>query len=93
MKFSGTVGNGPVNKWLNFAGDTDHCVDTWIGFRFVTIGKYGKWLTDMNLLFILIRQMAALVRRALAEVCTVPVLLVVIYSNIGNDPRADAQGA
>jgi len=27
-------------------------------------------------LFILIRQMAALVRRALAEVCTVPVLLV-----------------
>jgi len=43
---------------------------------FVTIGRYGKWLRDVNLLLILIRQMAALVRRALAEVCTVPVLLV-----------------
>ena len=43
---------------------------------FVTIGSYGKWLTDINLLLILIRQMAALVRRALAEVCPVPVPLV-----------------
>jgi len=43
---------------------------------FVTIGRYGKWSTDINLLLILIRQMPALVRRALAEVCTVPVLLV-----------------
>ena len=63
--------------------------------RFVTIGRYGKWLTDINLLlhpFILIRQMAAeviiiaisrdiatLVRRALAEVCTVSMLLVCYY--------------
>jgi len=31
----------------------------------------------INLLLILIRQMAALVRRALAEVCTVAVLLVI----------------
>ena len=23
MKFSGKVGNGPVNKWLNFVGDPD----------------------------------------------------------------------
>jgi len=23
MKFSGMVGNGPVNKWLNFGGDPD----------------------------------------------------------------------
>jgi len=45
--------------------------------RFVTIGRYGKWLTGINLLLMLIRQMAALVRRALAEVCTVPVLLVI----------------
>jgi len=29
---------------------------------FVAIGRYGKWLTDINLLLILIRQMAALVR-------------------------------
>ena len=45
-------------------------------FGFVTTGRYRKWLTDINLLLILIRQMAALVRRALVEVCTVPVLLV-----------------
>ena len=44
---------------------------------FVTIGRYGTWLTDINLLLIviLIRQMAAQVRRALAEECTVPLLL------------------
>jgi len=47
--------------------------------RFVTIGRYGKWLMDINLLLILIRQMAALVRHALMEVCTDPVVLVVIY--------------
>jgi len=41
---------------------------------FITIGRYRKWLTDINLMFILIRQMAALVRRAV--VCTVQVLLV-----------------
>ena len=35
---------------------------------FVTFMRYGKWLTDINLLLILIRQMAAQVRRALAEV-------------------------
>jgi len=23
MKFLGKVGNGPVNKWLNFGGDSD----------------------------------------------------------------------
>ena len=23
MKFSGKVGNGPLNKWLNFGGDPD----------------------------------------------------------------------
>ena len=34
---------------------------------------------DINLLLILIRQMAALVRHALMEVCTDPVVLVVIY--------------
>jgi len=45
---------------------------------FVTIGRYGKWSTDM---LILIHQMAALVRRTLAEVCTVPVLLVYIYES------------
>jgi len=40
------------------------------------IGRYGKCLTDIHSSFILIHQMAALVRRGLAKVCTVPVLLV-----------------
>jgi len=33
MKFSGKVGNGPMNKGLNFGGDPDHCLDTKIVFR------------------------------------------------------------
>jgi len=33
MKFSGKVGNGPLNKWLNFGGDPDHRLDTGIVFR------------------------------------------------------------
>jgi len=41
----------------------------------------------MNLLLILICQMVALVRRALAEVCTVPVVLVLHYnSNLRDEP-------
>ena len=32
MKFSGKVGNGQINKWLNFGGDPDHHVDTGIVF-------------------------------------------------------------
>jgi len=28
MKFSGKVGNRPMNKRLNFGGDPDHCLDT-----------------------------------------------------------------
>jgi len=43
---------------------------------FITIGRYGKWLTVISLLLILIRPMVALVRHALVEVCTIPVLLV-----------------
>ena len=33
MKFSGKVGTGPMNKWLNFGGDPDHRLDTRIVFR------------------------------------------------------------
>jgi len=54
-----------VNKGLNFGGDPDDRMDIEIVSGFVTIGRYGKWLTDINLLLILIRQMAALVRCAL----------------------------
>jgi len=79
MKLPGKVGNAPVNKWVNFGGDPDHCLDTGTVFQIRhnwETGRYGKWLTDINLLVILIGQIAALVRRALAEVCTVPVLSV-----------------
>ena len=76
MQFSGKVGNGPMNTWLNFGGDPVYHLDTGIVSGFDIIGKHGKWLRDVNLLLILIRQMAALVRRALAEECTVPVVLV-----------------
>jgi len=40
---------------------------------FVTTRIYGHW-------FVLIRQMAGLVRHALAEVCTVPALLLIAFS-------------
>ena len=76
MKFSGKVCNGPTNKRLNFGGDPDHRLDTFSGF--VIIGRHEKWLTDINLLLILI-QMAALARREMAEVCSVPVLLVFFF--------------
>jgi len=33
MKFSGKVGNGPMQKGLNFGGNPDHCLDTRIVFR------------------------------------------------------------
>jgi len=33
MKFSGKVGNGPMNKWLNCGGDLDHRLDTAIVFQ------------------------------------------------------------
>ena len=40
MKFSGKVGNGPLNKRLNSGGDPDHRLDRRIVFfGFVTIGR------------------------------------------------------
>jgi len=33
MKFSGNIGNGPVNKRLNFSGDPGHRLDTRIVSR------------------------------------------------------------
>ena len=75
MKFSGKVANGPVNMWLNFGGDLDHHLDTRIVFRIRHCWEIRKVVNRHS--FILIRQMAALVRCALAEVCIVPVLLVI----------------
>jgi len=74
MKFSGKVGNGPTNKRLNFVGDPDHRLDTGIVFRIRHYWEIRKVVNGHS--FILIRQMAAPVRRALAEVCTVPVHLI-----------------
>ena len=62
MIFSGKVGNGPLNKWLNFGGDPDHRLDTGIVYRIRRYWEIRKVvnLTNINLLLTLIRQMAAL---------------------------------
>ena len=74
MKFSAKVGNGPMNKCLNFGGDPDHRLDTRIVFRIRHYWEIRKVVNGHS--FIMISQMAALVRRVLVEVCSVPVLLV-----------------
>jgi len=45
MKFSGKVGNGPLNKTLNFGGDPDHRLYTGIVFR---IRHYREIRTGVN---------------------------------------------
>jgi len=45
MKFWRKVGNGPVNKCLNFGGDSDHRLDTGIVFR---IRHYWKTWKVVN---------------------------------------------
>jgi len=67
-----------MNKWLNLGGDASSRLDTGIVFWIRHYWEIRKVVNGYS--FILIRQIAALVRRALAEVCTVPVLLVVICS-------------
>jgi len=75
MKFPGKVGNGPpMNKRLNYGGDPDHSLDTGIVFRIRHYWEIRKVVNGHSC--IPMRQMAALGRRALAEVCTAPVLLV-----------------
>jgi len=95
MKFSGKVGNGPVNKRLNFGGDPDHYLDTGIVFRICHYWEIRKVVsTDCvarccsarhALAGVAIATMTSLHHRptadshdrpAVAEVCTVPVLLV-----------------
>ena len=77
MKFSGKVGNGTMNKDQISVAIRSTVWIQGLFSGFVTTGRYGKWLTHINLLLILIHQIAALVRRALAEVCTVPVLSLI----------------
>jgi len=74
MKFSGKVGNGPMNKKLNFGDDLVNRLNTAIVFRIRHYWEIQKVVNGHS--FILIYQMASLVRRALVEVCTVAVLLV-----------------
>jgi len=59
MKFSGKVGNGPVNKRLTFGGDPDYRLNTEIVFRIRHCWEIRKVVNGHS--FILIRQMAALV--------------------------------
>jgi len=66
MKFAGMVGNGPMNKRLNFGCDPDHRLEAGIVFRIRHYWEIRKVVNGHS--FILIRQMAALVRRDLAEV-------------------------
>jgi len=64
VKFSETVGNGPVNRWLNFVGDLDYRLDAGIVFRIRHYWQIRKVANRHS--FILIRQMAA--RRPFTEV-------------------------
>ena len=86
MKFSGKVGNGPMNKCLNFGGDSGHRLDPGIVFRIRHYWEIRKVVsTDWTarrcsgghaLAGIAIASMTSLRHRPLAEVCTVPRLLV-----------------
>ena len=65
-KFSGKVANEPLKNLLNSGGDPDHRLDTGIVFWIRHYLEIRKVVNGQS--FILIRQMAALVRRALVEV-------------------------
>ena len=57
-----------MNKCLNFGDDLGHRLNVGIVFRIRHYWEIRKVVNDINLLLIVIRQMAALLRRALAEV-------------------------
>jgi len=84
MKFSGKVSNGLWNNWLK-GGDPDHRLNTGTVFR---IRHYWYWEIrkvvsgHKSAAHILLRQMAALVRCALAEVGTVLVFLVYLVKDV-----------
>jgi len=47
MNFSEMVGNGPVNKRLNFDADSDHRLDTGIVFRIRIATLVRRVLVDV----------------------------------------------
>jgi len=53
MKFSGKVGNGPMNTRLNFGGDLDHRLET--GIVFPDSSLLGDMESASSHSFILIR--------------------------------------
>jgi len=69
------VGNGPMNKWLNFGGELDHHLDSSLlgdtesGINRLHCTTLQCWVG------IAIATTTSLRHRPLAEVCTVPVSL------------------
>ena len=96
MKFSGKVGNGSMNKRLNFGGNPDHRLDTGIVFRIrhyvkvvstdcaaqrCSIGHALAGIAILTMTSLRHRPMTdSHERRALAEVCTV--LMLLVYNQI-----------
>jgi len=88
MKVSRKVGNETLNNGLNFGGEPDHRLDTGIAFRIRHCWEIRKVVsTDCAkrrysaghaLAGIAIATTTSLRHRPFAEVCTVPVFLVVI---------------
>jgi len=66
MIFSGKVGNGSVKKILNFDSDPHHRLDRGIVFPIRHYWEIRKVVNGHKSAAILICQMTALVRRALA---------------------------
>jgi len=77
-EFWGKVGSGLMNKWLNFGGDPDHCLDTGIVFQSSLLGDTKSGINRLHysvryaLAGITIVTITSLRHRRLAEVCTVP---------------------
>jgi len=76
MKFSGKVGNGPVNKCLNFGGDPDHRLDTGLVYQIHHYWEIRKVANVHKSAGHTDSPDGGTGKTSLAEVCTVPVLLV-----------------
>jgi len=68
MKFSGKVGNGPMNKWLHFGGDLAHHLDTGIFFWICHYWEIRKVVNRQICCSYRFARSFVLVKRALAEV-------------------------